>query len=216
VSSVCHMRVVLCVVLVGLVGCQREPVEQPQPQPPAVAAPEVTQKKVQVLEQNAAAGNKTVPSPSEIIKRPEAQALDPLGVEPLDDALTCLARTVYWEARGESPTSMEAIANVVMNRLGHAGFPDTICKVVKQGHEQGACQFSWWCDGRSDHAREDDPYALAKEVARRSLNLELTDRTGGALYFHQTTAKPSWANEYIKTVEIGDFVFYKPRDGDAR
>jgi spore germination cell wall hydrolase CwlJ-like protein len=29
-----------------------------------------------------------------------------------------------------------------MNRLGHKGFPNTICGVVKQGHEQGACQFS--------------------------------------------------------------------------
>ena len=51
---------------------------------------------------------------------------------------------------------MEAIANVVMNRLGHKGFPNTICNVVRQGHEQGSCQFSWWCDGRSDQAKEDE------------------------------------------------------------
>ena len=30
---------------------------------------------------------------------------------------------------------MEAIANVVMNRLGHEGFPSTICEIVKQGQE---------------------------------------------------------------------------------
>ena len=35
--------------------------------------------------------------------------------------------------------------------------------VVKQGSEQGACQFSWWCDGNSDEAEEDEAYAAAKE-----------------------------------------------------
>jgi spore germination cell wall hydrolase CwlJ-like protein len=47
----------------------------------------------------------------------------------LDDAITCLARTIYWEARGEAIVDMEAIASVVMNRLGHEGFPTTICNV---------------------------------------------------------------------------------------
>ncbi len=205
--------IAMCVaVVVG--GCQPKEVEQASA--PVVATPATTEKKAEALEQNAAAGNPAVPSPAEIIKQPEAQAIDPTGLEPLDDALTCLARTIYWEARGEATDSMEAIANVVMNRLGHDGFPDTICRVVKQGHEQGACQFSWWCDGRSDHAREDDPYAIAKEISRKALNLQLTDRTGGALYFHQRTVNPSWAAEYLKTVEIGEFMFYKPREGDAR
>ena len=63
---------------------------------------------------------------------------------------------------------MEAIANVVMNRLGHKGFPNTICGVVKQGKEQGACQFSWWCDGRPDDAKEDEPCSHAKEIARKA------------------------------------------------
>ncbi len=88
--------------------------------------------------------------------------------------------------------------------------------MVKQGHEQGLCQFSWWCDGRSDSAFEEDPYKISKEIARRALNLQLTDRTGGALYFHHLNVNPGWAAEYIKTVEIGEFVFYKPPDGDAR
>ena len=111
---------------------------------------------------------------------------------------------------------MEAIASVVMNRLGHDGFPDTVCGVVKQGHEQGLCQFSWWCDGRSDSAFEEEPYKVSKEIARRALNLQLPDRTGGALYFHHRNVNPSWAAEYIKTDEVGEFAFYKPHDGDAR
>jgi spore germination cell wall hydrolase CwlJ-like protein len=203
------LAVVLCVATAALVGCRRA---DDQPPPPVVAPPMATQDKVQALEQKAVAGN-VAPSDAEIIKPPEAQAVDPSGAQPMDNALTCLARTIYWEARGESSAGMESVANVVMNRLGHEGFPNTVCEVVKQGHEQGTCQFSWWCDGRSDHAREDESYAIAKEVSRRALNLQLPDQTGGALYFHQRKAAPGWAAKYIKTAEIENFVFYKPGPG---
>jgi spore germination cell wall hydrolase CwlJ-like protein len=178
---------------------------------------EAAKGKAEVLEEKASAeGTKKLPSPSEIITKPEAQAVDPVGEEPLDDAITCLSRTIYWETRGEGAAGMEAVANVVMNRLGHEGFPNTICEVVRQGREQGACQFSWWCDGRSDDAEEDKSYAIAKEIARKALNRQLADRTGGALYFHQRKVTPNWSNEYIRTVEVGEHVFYKPADGKAK
>jgi spore germination cell wall hydrolase CwlJ-like protein len=173
--------------------------------------------KAEVLEQNAAAeGSKALPSASEIITKSGVQAVDPVGEAPLDDAITCLSRTIYWEARGEGAAGMEVIANVVMNRLGHEGFSNTICEVVMQGSEQGACQFSWWCDGRSDDAKDEKSYTSAKEIARKALNLQLTDRTDGALYFHQRKADPSWSTEYIKTVEVGEFVFYKPHGDSAK
>jgi spore germination cell wall hydrolase CwlJ-like protein len=210
-----RIRVAAYVAIVCLVGCQ--PVEVDHSQHPAATGPAATEKKAEALEQNAAvAGTKETPSPSELIDKPEVQAVDPAGAEPLDDAITCLARTIYWEARGEATVDMEAIANVVMNRLGHEGFPKTICTVVRQGQEKGSCQFSWWCDGRSDQAKEDESYATAKEIARKALNLQLMDRTGGALYFHQRNVTPGWAAEYITTVKIGEFVFYKPRGGRTR
>lgn len=185
----------------------------------AVAADQTEQakaarSKARELEQLAAPGNQASASPAETITRPEAKAVDPAGEAPLDEAITCLARSIYWEAKGEGVADMEAVANVVMNRLGHEGFPNTICDVVKQGSEQGACQFSWWCDGRPDEVVEDDRYAIAKEIARRALNQQLSDRTAGALYFHQRTVGPSWAENYIKTVEVGEFLFYRPL-GDA-
>jgi spore germination cell wall hydrolase CwlJ-like protein len=178
---------------------------------------EATEKKAEVLEKNVVTeGSKAVPSLSETIKKIDVQSVDPVGEGPLDDAITCLSRTIYWEARGEGAAGMEAIANVVMNRLGHEGFPNSICKVVMQGREQGSCQFSWWCDGRSDDAKEDKSYAIAKEIARKALNRQLTDRTGGALYFLQRKTTTNWSKEYIKTVEIGEFVFYKPHGGTAK
>jgi len=178
---------------------------------------EAAKGKAEVLEEKASAeGSKALPTAAEIITKPEAKSVDPVGEEPLDDAITCLSRTIYWETRGEGAAGMEAVANVVMNRLGHKGFPNTICGVVKQGHEQGACQFSWWCDGRSDDAEEDKSYAIAKEIARKALNRQLTDRTGGALYFHHRKVTPNWSNEYLRTVEVGEHVFYKPAGGKAK
>ncbi|MDQ1335757.1 MAG: hypothetical protein QG552_2707 [Thermodesulfobacteriota bacterium] len=173
--------------------------------------------KAEVLEEKTSAeGSKAQPTQAEIINKSEAQAVDPTGKEILDDAITCLARTIYWEAKGEDDAEREAIANVVMNRNGHKGFPNTICEVVKQGHEQGACQFSWWCDGRSDDAEEEENYSRSKEIARKALNRQLKDRTGGALYFHHRKVTPNWSKEYIKTVEVGEHIFYKPAGGVAK
>lgn len=178
---------------------------------------ETAKSKAEVLEEKASPdGSKVLPTPAQIITKPQAQAVDPTGKEILDDAIPCLARSIYWEAKGKDDASMEAIANVVMNRIGHEGFPNTICGVVKQGHEQGACQFSWWCDGRSDDAKEEESYSHAKEIARKALNRQLKDRTGGALYFHYRKAVPNWSKEYIRTVEVGEHVFYKPAGGGAK
>jgi spore germination cell wall hydrolase CwlJ-like protein len=177
----------------------------------------VAEDKAEVLEQKAAENSSPAPVPkSEAITQPEVQAVDPAGKAPLDDAITCLARSIYWEAKGKDAADMEAVANVVMNRLGHDGFPDTVCGVVKQGSETKSCQFSWWCDGRADSVQEEVPYALAKEIARKALNKQLPDRTKGALYFHDRTVKPDWAKEYTNTANIGLFKFYKPMNGGAK
>jgi spore germination cell wall hydrolase CwlJ-like protein len=175
------------------------------------------QSKAEVLEQKAAAnGIQTSPSSSNLITKPEAKAVDPVGQEPVENAIICLARTIYWEAKGEGIAGMEAVANVVMNRLGHEGFPNTICEIVMQGQEQSTCQFSWWCDGRMDAAEEEKSYAIAREIARKALNQQLTDRTNGALYFHHEKVTPSWSAEYTKTTKVGEHVFYKPHGENAK
>lgn len=174
----------------------------------------IAEQKAEVLERKAEAGESPPPSP--LITRPGAQAVDPAGKAPLDDALTCLARSIYWETKGKDEAEMAAVANVVMNRLSNDGFPKTVCEVVTEGSEQGRCQFSWWCDGRPDSVQEEAPYATAKELARRALNQQLPDRTRGALYFHGRGATPSWAADFIKTYETKAHIFYKPPGGAAK
>ena len=53
-------------------------------------------------------------------------------------------------------------------------------------------------------------YPRAKEIAGKALNRQLKDRSEGALYFHHRKVTPNWSNEYIRTVEVGEHVFYKP------
>ena len=194
---------------ITLLGGQAAATEQEQKK-------ETAENKAEVLEQKAAEKGADVPVPkSEAITTSEVQAVDPAGASPLDDAITCLARSIYWEAKGKSSADMEAVASVVMNRLGHEGFPDTVCAVVKQGSETKNCQFSWWCDGRSDQVQEETQYTIAKEIARKALNKQLNDRTHGAMYFHDRNVNPDWAGKYIKTTETSMFLFYKPKGGEA-
>jgi spore germination cell wall hydrolase CwlJ-like protein len=170
--------------------------------------PATTLDKVDVLEEQAV--DEVAPAAAEAITPAEAATVDPEGDAPLEDALTCLARTVYWEAKGEDLAAMEAVANVVMNRLASDDFPQTVCEVVTQGKDEGPCQFSWWCDGNPDDIEEPERFEMTMDVARRALNQELTDRTNGALYFHGQGSTPDWAADYVETVTLGEHVFYRP------
>ncbi|TYO74612.1 cell wall hydrolase [Pseudomonas sp. CK-NBRI-02] len=175
----------------------------------------VAEDKAQVLEEKVV-DDAPPPKKKETLTPGEVKAVDPAGQAPLDDSITCLARTIYWESKGANAQDMSAVASVVLNRLGHEGFPDTICGVVKQGVETKACQFSWWCDGRPDQVEEEQRYAVAKEIARKALNQQLKDPTGGALYFHDRTVRPQWAKAYRKTAETTHFLFYRPNQAVAR
>lgn len=53
--------------------------------------------------------------------------------------VNCLTAAIYKEARSEPAKCQQAVAEVIMNRTEHPGYPDTICKVIKQRK-----QFSWW------------------------------------------------------------------------
>jgi N-acetylmuramoyl-L-alanine amidase len=121
----------------------------------------------------------------------------------------CLALALYWEARTEGVEGMLAVASVVLNRVAHPQFPDTVCGVVKQGGEQPPCQFSWWCDGVSDRPTEAPAWQLAQSLARRSVGRAPHDATRGALFFHNTSIATPWLRKRERTVQIGRHIFYR-------
>ena len=125
--------------------------------------------------------------------------------------LTCLALNVYYEARSEPMDGQYAVAHVVLNRVANDAFPDDACKVVKQGYHKGRhkCQFSWYCDGKSDKPKDKMSWVVAQVVAYNTLYGHHKDNTHGATHYHATYVSPWWRNHYGKTVAHGSHIFYK-------
>jgi spore germination cell wall hydrolase CwlJ-like protein len=121
----------------------------------------------------------------------------------------CLALNLYWEARGEGVDGMTAVGWVVLNRVRSREFPSTICGVVFQGGETPPCQFSWWCDGRSDAPREAASWRQAQAVTARLLRAPPADPTRGGLFYHATSIRTPWLRKRERTARIGRHVFYR-------
>ena len=129
----------------------------------------------------------------------------------IEAILTCLALNVYYEARSEPMVGQYAVAHVVLNRVANESFPDNACKVVKQGYSKGLgkCQFSWYCDGKSDVPKDDLSWLYARVVAYNVLYDYHKDNTDGATHYHANYVRPWWSKHYDKTVTHGSHIFYK-------
>jgi len=86
--------------------------------------------------------------------------------------LQCLALNIYHEARSESPLGQEAVGLVTMNRVQDKRYPDTVCDVVYQAHvdskgrpKRNKCQFSWYCDGKSDTIHDMVAFKAIEELS---------------------------------------------------
>ena len=130
----------------------------------------------------------------------------------------CLADNIYFEARNQGFAGWVAVAQVTLNRVRDDRFPNTICEVVKQGltYESGfpirdKCQFSWYCDGKSDKIYDqetyDQIYLLTDGIV--SGTFEVLDITEGATHYHADYVTPEWAKTKTKTIEIEDHIFYR-------
>jgi spore germination cell wall hydrolase CwlJ-like protein len=138
------------------------------------------------------------------------------------EEIECLALNAYFEAGIEGYAGKLAVSNVVINRVKSPNFPDTICGVVQQGryHANGQpkrnqCQFSWWCDGKSDNPYEgqawEDSKKIALDVYASNLNNANSplDITEGSLYYHADYVVPYWAKSMKRVVKIDTHIFYK-------
>ena len=85
-------------------------------------------------------------------------------IKSMHKQIICLADNIYWEARNQPVKGMWAVALVTDNRVEDPRFPNNHCEVIKQGPTskwwfkkhgkvvpiRHRCQFSWYCDGKSD------------------------------------------------------------------
>lgn len=108
-----------------------------------------------------------------------------------------LAKLIAAEARGESYTGQVAVGAVVLNRVEHGSFPDSISGVIYQAGAFSAVTDSNWSVS---------PNATAQKAARDAING--WDPSGGAIYYYNPkTAKSSWIRSRPVIATIGNHVF---------
>ena len=141
----------------------------------------------------------------------------------LETAFLCLALNTYHEAKNQSMIGQIATAQVVMNRVMDDRYPNTVCEVVKQGPTRPSwkdpnkripvkhkCQFSWYCDGKSDVPKNKKAWKKAQDYASLVLSNRIyIDVTEGATHYHATYVKPAWAKTKTRTARIETHIFYR-------
>jgi spore germination cell wall hydrolase CwlJ-like protein len=132
-----------------------------------------------------------------------ARSSEPAHARGRDDtgSVSCMAKSIYYEARGESPTGMVAVGMVVMNRANGR----TPCEVVAE-RVSGHCQFSWAC---APHGRPGGaPWLQAQAVAMALVEHRPTaDPTAGATHFSRCEHR--MRGPYALTARIGAHCFYR-------
>tara|TARA_B100001559_G_scaffold319103_2_gene327665 strand:- start:156 stop:659 length:504 start_codon:yes stop_codon:yes gene_type:complete len=133
----------------------------------------------------------------------------------------CLAQNIYFEAGNQSLAGKIAVANVTMNRVEHDKFPNDICAVVyqtkswrtswtgKQVPQLGMCQFSWFCDGKSDKPKDSKTWAESLVIANDVIENKYFDITEGAMWYHADYIFPYWAQHLNQTIHLDAHIFYR-------
>lgn len=130
--------------------------------------------------------------------------------------IICLAKNIYFEARGEAFDGKIAVGLVTINRLISDLFPRSLCSVVYQKTENKdgivVCQFEWVC---RDELQDHKPFGPAWKESRRIAKLLLDqgyyayyELVDGALFFHANYLPFSWDKKYHRVAAIGKHIFY--------
>tara|TARA_B100001057_G_scaffold39408_2_gene35474 strand:- start:1887 stop:2555 length:669 start_codon:yes stop_codon:yes gene_type:complete len=174
-----------------------------------------------------------VPEPIQIDKRIDIEyfLIDPQKYE----QEFCLAQNIYFEASIDNKAGMAGVADVTLNRVKDGRYPNTVCEVVYQAimkeswktkqypdlpeseriyyPKRNMCQFSWYCDGKSD----DIPLGSENWVKAQMVAWEMMHKgvlrgiSDGSTHYHATYVKPIWRKDVGMTLvgRIGSHIFYR-------
>ncbi len=125
-------------------------------------------------------------------------------------ALNCLASAVYYEAGNQDTDGERAVAQVVLNRVRHPAFPNSVCGVVYQGSTRATgCQFTFTCDGSLAREPDADGWRRAWKVAEDALSGSVYAPVGWATHYHADYVLPTWASSMAKNAIVGAHLFYR-------
>ena len=130
-----------------------------------------------------------------------ALGISPVSAGQSQNSVELLARVISAEARGESYLGQVAVGAVILNRVEHPSFPDTIAGVV---YQSGA--FTCMTDGQINQPVSESSRRAAQDA------LNGVDPSGGALYYYNP-AKTSnqWMLSLPVITTIGSHVFCSPK-----
>ena len=152
-----------------------------------------------------------------IVQSQEVHAQERLQAISLEDR-QCLAKNIYFEARSETIAGQVAVAWVTLNRMESAKFPNSICGVVYQARTDSAgnprrnqCQFSWYCDGKSDrirNQREWEDVKLITDVVLIDWARANASPVENATFYHADYVDPYWADSFTEIATVDSHIFY--------
>ena len=126
--------------------------------------------------------------------------------------LNCLAKNVYYEARGEPVDGQYAVAEVTMNRVASKHYPNTVCEVVYQTNfdvirKRNVSAFSW-TELDINAPVDQEIWKQAWKVAEEVYDERAEPRVKGALFYHSRYIRPRWSKRKRRIAKIGGHIFY--------
>ncbi len=151
---------------------------------------------------------------------------------PLDEEeFNCMRLNMYYEVRNQkSDEAYAAVGYTVMNRVAQKN--SSICGIVKKkGRSKTTgkivCQFSWYCDGKSDvpklmvrtktgkmvpNLSEQEAWNRAGRLAEAVMRNEVDNPIGRATMYHATYVSPKWDFKKLnKVARIETHIFYETK-----
>jgi spore germination cell wall hydrolase CwlJ-like protein len=123
-------------------------------------------------------------------------------------AVDCLTAAIHYEAASESIAGQRAVAQVVLNRVRHPAYPNSICGVVFQGSQRvTGCQFTFTCDGSLRRRPSTPSWQRARSVVAAALAGYVEPNVGLATHYHANFVVPYWSSSLTKIGAIGSHIF---------
>lgn len=112
----------------------------------------------------------------------------------------CIARNVYFEANGTSPTDYKLVTSAVLTRAKLSGL--TPCQVIYQ-----PAQFSWVGKKRESAKATERINELIPDIYRYA-DMWSNNKIPDVTHFHNKKVKPVWAKKLIKVHDTGHHKYY--------
>ncbi|WP_324826975.1 cell wall hydrolase [Qipengyuania zhejiangensis] len=126
-------------------------------------------------------------------------------------ARDCLALAAIAEA-GSGDRDQRSVMQVVLNRVRHPAFANTVCGVVYEGSQRPTgCQFTFTCDGSLSRTYGDSLWRAARERAQEALGGYVHAPVGTATHYHADYVYPYWSSSLDKVAAVGPHLFFRWR-----